>query len=72
VTEGYARPRRAIACDNMNHRRAGAPVAHCPQCGEVVNSAVHPAACTEAGHAAARRRQCAFCVDCGRKLITAR
>ncbi len=92
--EGYARPRRAIACDNMNHRRAGAPgapgpppasagqtltpgraaapVAHCPQCGEVVNSAVHPAACTEAAHAAARRRQCAFCVDCGRKLITAR
>lgn len=69
---GPARPRRGVVCDNMNHRRADAPVAHCPQCGEVVNRGVQAPACTEASHAAARRRQSAFCVHCGRQLIVAR
>ncbi|MFN8544666.1 MAG: hypothetical protein U0807_10760 [Candidatus Binatia bacterium] len=59
-------------CDNMNHRRAGAPVAHCPQCGGVVNASIRAPRCGEAEHAAARRRQAVFCVHCGAQLIVAR
>jgi hypothetical protein len=59
-------------CDNMNHRRVDAPVAHCPQCGGVVNQALRATQCAEADHAAARRRQLEFCVNCGRPLIVAR
>ncbi|MCW5892641.1 MAG: hypothetical protein KIT14_19175 [bacterium] len=66
------RPRRPIACDNMNHRRAGAPVGHCPQCGVVVNPQVAAPDCTAERHAAARRRQSVYCVDCGQQLIVAR
>jgi hypothetical protein len=53
----------------MNHRRPDAPVGHCPQCGEVVNEALHSARCADADHAAARRRQTEFCVHCGLQLI---
>lgn len=56
----------------MNHRRRDAPVSHCPQCGAVVNAAIASAACDEAKHAAARRRQSMFCVDCGTALVTVR
>jgi hypothetical protein len=60
-------------CDNMNHRRRNAPVSHCPECGAVVNPE-HVAAerCAEPKHAAARRRQSRFCVDCGTQLIGSR
>lgn len=71
MTDRYP-ARRTIACDNMNHRRAGAPVGHCPQCGVAVNPLVVSPGCTEERHAAARRRQSAYCVDCGLKLIVAR
>jgi hypothetical protein len=53
----------------MNHRRRDAPVGHCPQCGGTVNEAIRAQSCSEAEHAAARRRQSAFCVNCGAKLI---
>lgn len=56
-------------CDNMNHRRADAPVSHCPKCGGVVNARASSPACNEGKHAAARRRQSVFCVDCGTKLV---
>lgn len=62
----------ANACDNMNHRRSDAPVSHCPACGGVVNARVVSSACDETKHAAARRRQSRFCVDCGAELITQR
>ena len=58
-------------CDNMNHRRPNAPVGHCPQCGGVVNEAIRAQRCSEIEHAAARRRQSAFCVNCGARLIVA-
>lgn len=58
-----------ISCGNLNHRRADAPVAHCPECGGVVNGAVRRRACTEGEHATARRARSAFCVHCGQKLI---
>ncbi len=61
--------RSGVACENMNHRRQDAPVAHCPQCGSVVNPSIVAAPCTDAKHAAARRRQSAYCVDCGGMLI---
>lgn len=61
--------RQPASCDNMNHRRANAPVAHCPQCGQTVNPAAAGAPCDDAKHAAARRRQSAWCTDCGEKLI---
>ena len=61
--------RRPNPCENMNHRRADAPVGYCPQCGGVVNGSIRAAPCSEAHHAAARLRQAAFCVDCGRQLI---
>jgi hypothetical protein len=56
----------------MNHRRTDAPVAHCPQCGGVVNPRIRARPCSETLHAAARRDQSAFCVDCGVQLIVDR
>jgi hypothetical protein len=56
-------------CDNMNHRRKDSPVAHCPQCGRVVNERLTRARCEEQRHAEARRRQSSYCVDCGQQLI---
>lgn len=62
-------PSAPIACHNMNHRRRDAPVGHCPQCGGVVNAQAALRGCSDDKHAAARRRQSTFCVDCGKKLI---
>ena len=59
-------------CENMNHRRTDAPVGHCPQCGGVVNARIRARPCNETQHAAARRDQSAFCVDCGVQLIASR
>ena len=59
-------------CDNLNHRRADPPVSHCPQCGGVVNARIHAQPCNETQHAAARRHQTVFCVDCGAQLIFSR
>jgi hypothetical protein len=59
-------------CENMNHRRADAPVGHCPECGGVVNPRVVATGCEEHKHAAARRRQSRFCVDCGTQLVVLR
>ena len=59
-------------CDNMNHRRPDSPVAHCPQCGQVVNARVAKRVCEEQRHADARRRQSVYCVDCGQQLIVQR
>jgi hypothetical protein len=53
----------------MNHRRRDAPVSHCPECGGVVNARITAGRCDEAKHAAARRRQSTFCVDCGTQLV---
>jgi hypothetical protein len=64
--------RSGFVCDNMNHRRQDAPVGHCPQCGGVVNSSIVAAPCDASKHAAARRRQSAYCVDCGLMLISQR
>jgi hypothetical protein len=61
--------RRSSACENMNHRRSEAPVGHCPECGGVVNARLAVTGCTEDKHAAARRRQSTFCVDCGSQLM---
>jgi hypothetical protein len=58
------------SCENMNHRRSDAPVGHCPQCGGVVNALVAVRSCSETKHAAARRRQSRFCVDCGTRLVS--
>ncbi|MEO8603514.1 MAG: hypothetical protein ABI629_13135 [bacterium] len=64
-----ARFGQSNACDNMNHRRANAPVGHCPQCGTVVNAKIPAKQCSESHHAAARRDRGVFCVDCGTQLI---
>jgi len=58
-----------MLCDNMNHRRRDAPVGHCPECGGVVNAERAAKGCDESKHAAARRRQSIFCVDCGARLM---
>ena len=64
------RPSRpSTPCDNMNHRRTNSPVPHCPQCGGVVNARLATGHCDEAKHAASRRRQSVFCVECGAQLI---
>ncbi len=60
---------RTSSCDNMNHRRPNSPVGFCPQCGGPVNRSVASMGCDGDKHAAARRRQSAYCVDCGEKLI---
>src|SRR4026207_1746470 len=73
ATKGPARmtaqPHQPNPCENMNHRRDNAPVAHCPQCGGIVNPNIRVAACSEAEHALARRQQSMFCVHCGALLI---
>jgi ribosomal protein S27E len=56
----------------MNHRRANSPVAHCPECGRVVNDQLTGRHCEEDRHAQARRRQSVYCVDCGQQLIAPR
>jgi hypothetical protein len=56
-------------CQNMNHRRSNSPVRICPSCGEVVNASIAAKKCSEEDHAAKRRRQCKYCVDCGMLLI---
>ena len=61
---------RAIACENLNHIRANAPISHCPECGQVVNSSIAARPCDDAKHARARRQQSAFCIDCGTQLIS--
>jgi hypothetical protein len=63
------RPMPPDPCDNMNHRRRDAPVSHCPECGRVVNDQIARGRCEESKHAAARRRQSKFCVDCGTRLM---
>jgi len=64
--------RRPNPCPNLNHRRSDAPVGHCPQCGDVVNSRFHVTSCSEDQHALARRQQSVFCIDCGTRLIAGR
>ena len=64
--------RTPIACDNMNHRRANAPVPHCPQCGGVVNPHAPRWNCTNDQHATARRQGTVFCIGCGTRLVVAR
>ena len=67
-----AQLRQANPCQNMNHRRANAPVGHCPQCGGIVNPNISVAVCSEAEHALARRQRSVFCVHCGLLLIASR
>jgi hypothetical protein len=59
-------------CDNMNHRRPNSPIAHCVECGRVVNPRLTGGACDENTHAQARRRQLPYCAACGRQLIVPR
>jgi len=61
--------RMPVDCANLNHRRGDAPVRFCPKCGEIVNAGVAAWQCAEAKHAAARRNQDHYCVDCGQRLI---
>lgn len=63
---------RTNPCPNLNHRRADAPVAHCPQCGGTVNASLHTSICTDSEHAVSRRQQSAYCVRCGLQLIAGR
>lgn len=59
-------------CDNLNHRRAQAPVRHCPMCGGIVNQRVRAPLCSETQHALSRRQGSAFCADCGTRLVADR
>ena len=63
---------RPTLCENMNHRRANAPVPYCPQCGVVVNRAIPHRDCTVEQHAVSRRQGSTFCVGCGTQLIASR
>lgn len=60
---------RMNLCENLNHRRANAPVRHCPTCGGVVNERVRAQQCSEVQHAVVRRERSVFCADCGTRLI---
>jgi hypothetical protein len=55
-------------CNNLNHRRADAPVRFCPTCGAIVNAKVNALRCASVRHDVQRRSQSAFCVDCGERL----
>jgi hypothetical protein len=63
------RTKQPQPCENLNHRRANAPVGHCPQCGGVVNERARAERCDDAQHAAARRSHAAYCIRCGTQLI---
>jgi hypothetical protein len=65
-------PARPTPCENRNHSRANSPVRHCPQCSGVVNSSIETKQCDETSHAALRRMQNRFCIDCGTQLIAVR
>jgi hypothetical protein len=56
-------------CDNLNHLRPNAPIRHCPQCGGVVNATRARPTCDPAAHAARRKQQSNYCIDCGDELI---
>jgi len=60
--------KRKSHCLNFNHGRPNAPVRYCPMCGEVVNDNIPVQGCSEEKHAQ-RRRQNAYCVDCGVPLV---
>jgi hypothetical protein len=56
-------------CDNLNHLRPNAPIRHCPQCGVSVNAGRAAAPCDATTHAARRKQQAAYCIECGQVLI---
>jgi ribosomal protein L34E len=56
-------------CTNLNHLRSNAPIRHCPQCGVAVNAQRAMMQCDVATHAARRKQQSAYCIDCGAELI---
>jgi predicted RNA-binding Zn-ribbon protein involved in translation (DUF1610 family) len=56
-------------CPNFNHRRSGAPVRFCPNCGDVVNKAVPLSNCSKEMHARKRKSLSRYCADCGEQLI---
>lgn len=56
---------RERQCPNFNHRRANAPVRHCPMCGEIVNASIREPSCVSETHAKRRRDRDAYCLDCG-------
>ena len=58
-----------MRCDNLNHLRPSPPIRHCPQCGGAVNERRPRPTCEPAAHAARRRAQANYCVDCGAELI---
>jgi ribosomal protein L37AE/L43A len=60
------------ACENLNHRRANAPVPYCPECGAVVNGRIGARMCSPEQHALSRRQRSVFCVECGMQLIVSR
>jgi len=59
-------------CQNMNHRRLDAPVAFCPDCGEVVNAGIPAKNCSDETHAKRRKGRSHYCIDCGKQLISDR
>ncbi len=72
LTGGGKRFMAQRLCPNTNHKRRDAPVAFCPDCGEVVNPGIAPRSCSEASHAKQRRGQSHYCLDCGEQLIRER
>ena len=62
---------RATSCANLNHQKSHPPFRHCSRCGGIVNERLSTYRCSEAQHAAARREQSMFCVDCGTRLMGA-
>ncbi len=56
-------------CPNLNHRQKNAQVRACPNCGEVVNTAIPVKQCSQEEHARKKRNLNKYCVDCGEQLI---
>ena len=56
-------------CPNDNHGRAVVTVRCCPNCGDIVNAKIPIRVCPEQEHMGARRRQHAFCMNCGEQLL---
>ena len=59
-------------CYNDNHGRAVVTVRFCSHCGEVLNDRIRAYLCAAKDHAAMRRSQSVYCVDCGERLLVGR
>ena len=69
ATDGGIPAMKSPTCPNVNHRRANAPVWHCPNCGGAGNGEGPTKNFHKDNHAKQRRQRNTFRLDCGKRFI---